>query len=191
MADKKKQMDEQNAPAVLVQEDSEETIDLIELLYRLLANWKLIAGSAIAVAIVAALVTLLLIMTPKYEATSTIYVLSRSDSAINMSDLQIGTALTSDYIKVFDMWEVHEGVISNLNLPYNLRGNGGDMPDGDERRGYAHAGYNDNFALRGRGGDDRQRIRGCGEPVYRGNDVDGPAEHHVDGAGASEPGEPQ
>ena len=27
MADKKKQMDEQNAPAVLVQEDSEETID--------------------------------------------------------------------------------------------------------------------------------------------------------------------
>lgn len=118
MADKKKQMDEQNAPAVLVQEDSEETIDLIELLYRLLANWKLIAGSAIAVAIVAALVTLLL-MTPKYEATSTIYVLSRSDSAINMSDLQIGTALTSDYIKVFDMWEVHEGVISNLNLPYN------------------------------------------------------------------------
>ena len=181
MADKKKQMDEQNAPAVLVQEDSEETIDLIELLYRLLANWKLIAGSAIAVAIVAALVTLLL-MTPKYEATSTIYVLSRSDSAINMSDLQIGTALTSDYIKVFDMWEVHEGVISNLNLPYNYE---------DERRGYAHAGYNDNFALRGRGGDDRQRICGCGEPVYRGNDVDGPAEHHVDGAGASEPSEPQ
>ena len=33
--------------------------------------------------------------------------------------LQIGTALTSDYIKVFQMWEVHEQVISNLNLPYN------------------------------------------------------------------------
>ena len=46
MADKKKQMDEQNAPAVLVQEDSEETIDLIELLYRLLANWKLIGNAA-------------------------------------------------------------------------------------------------------------------------------------------------
>ena len=36
-----------------------------------------------------------------------------------MSDLQIGTALTSDYIKVFQMWEVHEAVISNLNLPYS------------------------------------------------------------------------
>ena len=35
-----------------------------------------------------------------------------------MSDLQIGTALTSDYIKVFKMWEVHEEVISNLDLPY-------------------------------------------------------------------------
>ena len=45
--------------------------------------------------------------------------LSRSDSAINMSDLQIGTALTKDYIKVFKMWEVHEKVISNLNLPYS------------------------------------------------------------------------
>ena len=54
-----------------------------------------------------------------YQATSTIYVLCRRDSAINMSDLQIGTALTSDYIKVFKMWEVHEEVISNLNLPYS------------------------------------------------------------------------
>jgi capsular polysaccharide biosynthesis protein len=31
----------------------------------------------------------------------------------------LGTALTSDYIKVFDMWEVHEEVISNLNLNYS------------------------------------------------------------------------
>ncbi len=36
-----------------------------------------------------------------------------------MADLQIGTALTQDYIKVFSMWEVHEEVISNLNLPYS------------------------------------------------------------------------
>ena len=57
-------------------------------------------------------------VTPMYQATATIYVLSRSDSAINMADLQMGTALTSDYIKVFQMWEVHEQVISSLNLPY-------------------------------------------------------------------------
>ena len=60
-------------------------------------------------------------VTPLYSATSTIYVLSRRDSVISMSDLQIGTALTSDYIKVFKMWEVHEEVISNLNLPYSYK----------------------------------------------------------------------
>ena len=93
------------------------TIDLIELMYRLIAGWKLIVCLTLVCVLVSGLVTVFLI-TPMYEATSTIYVLNRSDSAINMSDLQIGIALTSDYIKVFSMWEVHEEVISNLNLPY-------------------------------------------------------------------------
>ena len=96
----------------------EETeIDLIELMYRLLGSWKLICSLALAGALIAGVITLFFI-TPLYESTSTIYVLSRRDSAINMSDLQIGTALTNDYIKVFEMWEVHEEVISDLNLPY-------------------------------------------------------------------------
>ncbi len=96
------------------------TIDLIELMYRLLANWKLIACLALVFAIIAGVYTVFLV-TPMYQATSTIYVLSRRDSAINMSDLQIGTALTEDYIKVFKMWEVHEEVISNLDLPYSYK----------------------------------------------------------------------
>lgn len=94
-----------------------DTIDLIELMYRLLGRWKLIVCLALVFAVAAGVYTIFFV-TPMYEATSTIYVLSRSDSAINMADLQIGTALTSDYIKVFKMWEVHEEVISNLNLPY-------------------------------------------------------------------------
>ena len=81
------------------------TIDLVELMYRLLASWKLIVCLAVSFAIVVGVYTLCFV-TPMYQATSTIYVLSRKDSAINMSDLQIGTALTNDYIKVFDMWEV-------------------------------------------------------------------------------------
>lgn len=56
-------------------------------------------------------------VTPKYQASSTIYVISQKDSDINMSDLQIGTALTDDYIQVFHMWEVQEKVISNLTCP--------------------------------------------------------------------------
>lgn len=96
---------------------SPDTIDLVELMYRLLAKWKLLVCLAVVFAIAAGVYTIFFI-TPMYQATSTIYVVSRRDSAINMSDLQIGSALTEDYIKVFKMWEVHEEVISNLNLPY-------------------------------------------------------------------------
>lgn len=96
------------------------TIDLVDLMYRLLASWKLIVCLALVLAIAAGMYSHFLV-TPMYEATSTIYVLNRSDSAINLSDLQLGTALTADYIKVFEMWEVHEQVISNLNLPYSYR----------------------------------------------------------------------
>ena len=100
------------------QPEAESTIDLVEMMFRLLSKWKLILSLALVLALAAALYTSFYV-TPMYQATSTIYVLSRSDSAINMSDLQIGTALTKDYIKVFSMWEVHEKVISNLNLPYS------------------------------------------------------------------------
>lgn len=95
-------------------------IDLVELMFRLLENWVLLLSLALIFGIGSGAITHFFI-TPRYRATSTIYVLSRRDSAINMSDLQIGSALTSDYIKVFDMWEVHDEVISNLDLPYSYK----------------------------------------------------------------------
>ncbi len=106
------------APMQTPPEVDADAIDLVELLYRLLGSWKLIVSLALLFALLAGVYTVYFV-TPMYQATSTIYVLSRRDSAINMSDLQLGTALTSDYIKVFQMWEVHEEVISNLNLPYS------------------------------------------------------------------------
>lgn len=57
----------------------------------------------------------------KYEATSQIYVVNSKDSAINLSDLQIGSYLTSDYQYVFETWEVNQQVINNLNLPYTVK----------------------------------------------------------------------
>ena len=96
----------------------DDEIDLVELFFRLLAAWKLIAALCLLGALTAFGITRYL-MIPQYKATSTIYVVSRKDSAINMSDLQIGTALTQDYIKVFSMWEVHEEVLTNLNLQYS------------------------------------------------------------------------
>jgi capsular polysaccharide biosynthesis protein len=100
-----------------VQEPDEAvTIDLVDLFYRLLASWKLIICLAVVFAIASGVYTVYFV-TPLYKATSIIYVLS-PESIVNVSSLQLGTALTSDYIKVFDMWEVHEEVISNLNLDY-------------------------------------------------------------------------
>lgn len=116
MADQQRmQVQAAQTPAVAQPEEAE--IDLVELVYRLIGSWKLIGCLALACALAMGVYTFFFV-TPMYESTSTIYVLSRRDSAINMSDLQIGTALTNDYIKVFEMWEVHEEVISDLNLPY-------------------------------------------------------------------------
>ena len=98
-------------------QQEEDTIDLLELCMGLLDHWKFIAAAAAAGMVLAALYTFLLV-TPLYKATSTIYVVSRNDSVLNLSDIQIGSALTSDYIKVFEMWEVHEKVISALDLDY-------------------------------------------------------------------------
>lgn len=118
MSDRQKRRTQTPRVSSAAQPVDSDTIDLIGLMYRLLGSWKLIVCMALVFTIAAGVYTLYFV-TPMYQATSTIYVLSRRDSAINMSDLQIGTALTSDYIKVFKMWEVHEEVISNLDLPYS------------------------------------------------------------------------
>lgn len=94
------------------------TIDLAELLAHCIAKWKMIVLLTLIGGLVSFVITAFFI-TPKYKATSTIYVLSNKSSAVNLSDLQIGTQLTPDYMKLFKMWEVHEQVIRNLNLPYN------------------------------------------------------------------------
>lgn len=117
MEDKKNNM-EKAVPSPGGWEEEETSIDLMELANHLLIHWKWIVSAAVLLALIAGAYTTFMV-TPMYRATSTIYVLSRRDSAINMSDLQIGTALTQDYAKVFKIWEVHEKVISNLGLPYS------------------------------------------------------------------------
>lgn len=92
-------------------------IDLLELTYRLFEKWKVIAVFALA-GLILSFVWTFVICTPTYEATAKLYVLNPSDSAINLSDLQIGSYLTDDYKEVFKTWEVHEQVLANLNLDY-------------------------------------------------------------------------
>lgn len=90
---------------------------LVELMYRLLERAKIIILAAVAGAIIAGVITFQF-MTPTYTATSKLYVLNSKDSALSLSDLQIGTQLASDYIEVFSNWHVHEMVIQRLGLEY-------------------------------------------------------------------------
>ena len=93
-------------------------IDLLELFYRLLENVKYIIAAALIGAVLSWLYTTILV-DPLYTATSKLYVLNAGDSAINLSDLQIGNYLASDYQEVFKNWHVHEMVIDRLGLPYS------------------------------------------------------------------------
>ena len=58
---------------------------------------------------------------PEYEGVAEIYVVNSRDSAVDLSDLQIGSYLTSDYQYIFQTWEVNQQVINNLQLPYTVK----------------------------------------------------------------------
>lgn len=116
-------MPEKNAPANQTSSNyphnNEETeIDLKELFLSFLDHIRLIVIMGILGAAIAAIVTFYFV-TPMFQATSKLYVLNSEDSAINLSDLQIGSYLASDFIEVFNTWEVHEMVIKNLGLHYS------------------------------------------------------------------------
>ncbi|MBQ9300273.1 MAG: hypothetical protein IJ214_07145 [Clostridia bacterium] len=102
------------------QNGNETEIDLIELLYRLLENAKYIIPAAIIGAIIAGVYTFMFV-TPKYTATSKLYVVNTGSAVVDLSSLQIGTQLASDYKEVFSNWHVHERVLEKLDLPYTYR----------------------------------------------------------------------
>lgn len=105
------------APETQIME-TEQEIDLIELFYKLVENLFSIALVAVLCAIIAAVYSFF-IATPKYQAVAKLYVVNSKDSALNLSDLQIGSYLTSDYQEVFRTWEVHEMVIQELGFDYS------------------------------------------------------------------------
>ena len=113
-------VDKEAANRPVVQEEADVEIELVELFYRLIEKLKYIVAASVLFALLALLITVFGI-TPKYSATSKLYVTNAKDSAINLSDLQIGTYLAADYQEVFQNWHVHERVIQRLNLPYSYK----------------------------------------------------------------------
>ena len=94
-------------------------LGLFEFFFYVKKNLRFVIIPMVA-AMLAALFYVTAIATPVYEATSQLYVVNSKDSAINLSDLQIGSYLTNDYQWIFKTWEVNQQVINNLNLPYTM-----------------------------------------------------------------------
>ena len=95
-------------------------IDLVELMYRLLEKAKYIILAALLGAIISGAYTVFRI-TPLYTATSKLYVVNSANSVIDLSALNMGTQLASDYKEVFSNWHVHERVLQKLDLPYSYK----------------------------------------------------------------------
>ena len=90
-------------------------IDLRDLLMEVLSFWKIIVLVAALVGAIAFAISEFWI-TPMYESTSELYVLTKSTSITSLADIQAGTSLTNDYIVVTKERPVLDQVISNLGL---------------------------------------------------------------------------
>lgn len=98
-------------------EEGEETIDLMEIFYLMWENlWKILA-CLLAGAVIAFVVTYFG-MTPMYQATAKLYLVSKADSSAttNMSDLQMGSQLVDDYQELLKNHELLQEVVDNLGL---------------------------------------------------------------------------
>lgn len=95
--------------------DDEIEIDLKELVLEILSYWHLIL-LAVLVAGGLAFGYSKFLVTPMYESTSQLYVLSKSTSITSIADIQTGTSLTNDYIVVVKGRPVLDQVIENLGL---------------------------------------------------------------------------
>ena len=100
--------------------DNEIEIDLKDLLLELLAHWKIICFVTILSGVLGFMVSQFL-MTPKYQSTAKMYVLSKSTSITSIADIQTGTSLTNDYMVVVKGRPVLEQVIANLALQEDYR----------------------------------------------------------------------
>ena len=110
----------ENEKMILEPVEEESELDLADLFSYLLRRWKIVLASGLVGLIILAFYAFV-IATPLYEATAQLYVVNSKDNVLNLSDLQIGTYLTSDYQLVFKTWEVNQQVIRNLGLPYSVK----------------------------------------------------------------------
>lgn len=91
-------------------------IDLEELFGLLIHKLWIVVLSGVLVAIAAFGISAFL-LTPKYESTTGIYIMSKQDNAgLTYSDAQISTLLTRDFEELISCRYVLETVIKNCEL---------------------------------------------------------------------------
>lgn len=95
-----------------------EEIDLLDLFSFYMSRLPLLIGAVLIGALCAGLFTHYCIP-DKFTAVSRMYMISASsDSVINLSDLNLGTSLSNDYVELMKSRPVLEEVINTLNLEY-------------------------------------------------------------------------
>lgn len=92
-----------------------EEIDLKEILLALWSKVWILIAATVAGAVVTGLVTILCV-TPMYESSSSLYILSKTTTLTSLTDLQMGTQLTQDYMVLAKSRNVVEDVIAELDL---------------------------------------------------------------------------
>lgn len=104
-------MEQQN-----LQDNTDIEIEVLELFHVLLNKFWIIllAGIIAALAFVGGTI---LFITPQYQSTTKMYVLSKQDNnTITQQDMQTSLSLTKDYAELIKSRTVTEGVIAQLNL---------------------------------------------------------------------------
>lgn len=98
------------------QNNDEMEIDLLELFHVLWSKALVILLSAAVVGLAAMLVTQVF-LTPQYQSTTKMYILTQQNNEIvTSSDLQASEQLTQDCAQMIQSRQVAESVISQLNL---------------------------------------------------------------------------
>ncbi len=90
-------------------------IDLIEIFYLMKHQLWIIILSGIICASLAGLISSFL-LTPMYTSRTQLYILSKSTSITSLTDIQLGTQLTQDYMVLVKSRPVVNKVIENLDL---------------------------------------------------------------------------
>lgn len=97
----------------ITQNSDEMDINLIELGYALLKKWWLILICALVGALVMGIYTEYFV-TPMYSSEATLYILNKTTSITSMADIQIGSALSSDFKVIATSKPVLDGAVEQI-----------------------------------------------------------------------------